>query len=204
MSDDVGNIDEALMEDMGKGYRFRPFMQVVLVAVVILVTALFLYIFPYPPGPPHGFLDFSVSGNLTITTLVFCWVLAFLVPFIAKTRTTRVKQISMGLFFAALLSLAVTIILVALDQTVPAPIQPTSIALLIAFLVGIGAQLYEHLNPEMVKRDMWMYLTIFVIAAVFFVCVWIYMEALLAGWGIWISIVVTALFAYALLPEKPK
>ena len=200
MSDDVENIDESLLEDMGKGYRFRPFMQVVLVAVVILVTALFLYIFPFPPGPP-GFLDFSVQGNLTITTLVFCWVLAFLVPFIAKTRTHRVKQISMGLFFAALCSLTVTIVLVAIDQAV---IGPTSIALLVAFLVGIGAQLYEHLNPEMVRRNMWMYLAIFVISAVFFVCVWIYMEALLAGWGIWISIVVSALFAYALLPEKPK
>ena len=200
MSDDVENIDEALLEDMGKGYRFRPFMQVVLVAVVILVTALFLYIFPIPPGAP-GFLDFNVSGNLTITTLVFCWVLAFLVPFIAKTRTHRVKQISMGLFFAALFSLTATIVLVAVDQAV---VGATSIALLVAFLVGIGAQLYEHLNPEMVRRSMWMYLSIFVISAVFFVCVWIYMEALLAGWGIWISIVVSALFAYALLPEKPK
>ncbi len=197
MSDDVENIDEALMEDMGKGYRFRPFMQIAVLVVIIFVTALLLYVLP--AGPP-GFLDFSVSGNLAVTTLIFCWILAFLLPFIAKTRSHRVKQMSMGIFFAAVFSLITMIILLALDQT----IEYTSIALLVAFLVGIGAQLYEHLNPEAVRRSTMMYLAVFCVAAIFFVCVWIYVEWLIVGWGIWISIVVTALFAYALLPEKPK
>ncbi|MHA1264368.1 MAG: hypothetical protein ACTSRS_03955 [Candidatus Helarchaeota archaeon] len=196
-ADDIENIEESLIADMGKGYRFRPFMQVVIMAVIVFITALILYLIPN--GPP-GMLDFQTPGELTIVTLSFCWVLAFLFPFIAKARTHRVKQISMGIFFGAVLSLASAIILMTLDQGISSP----SIALLIAFLVGVGAQLFEHLNPEAVKRNAWMYMGIFLVAAVFFVCIWIYMEALLTGWGIWISIVITALFAYALLPEKPK
>ncbi|NVM31591.1 MAG: hypothetical protein HWN65_22330 [Candidatus Helarchaeota archaeon] len=192
-SDEVENIDEAVIEDMGKGYRFRPFMQAVILCVIIFATALILYI--------SGFLDFSQPGDLTVTTLAFCWILAFLFPFVAKTRTHRVRQIAMGVFLAAIFSFIGTIVLLIIDQ---ATVAPTSIALLIAFLVGIGAQLYEHLNPELVKRNALMYLAVFGVSVVFFICTWIYIEFLIPNWGIWIAIVITALFAYALLPEKPK
>ena len=192
--DEAENIDEAILKDMGKGYRFRPLMQAVIVAVIIFFIALILYI--------SGFLDFNQPGDIAITTLAFCWILAFLFPFIAKTRTHRVNQIAMGIFFSAVFSLACAIILLIVDQS--GYVANTSIPLLIAFLVGVGAQLFEHLNPESVKRSAVLYFAVFACSVVFFICLWIYIESLLAGWGIWLAIVVTALFAYALLPEKPK
>ncbi|NVM55866.1 MAG: hypothetical protein HWN66_19355 [Candidatus Helarchaeota archaeon] len=202
-SDEVENIGEAIIEDMGKGYRFRPFMQVVIVAVILFITALVLFIVP---GGPPGTLDFKQPGDLTTATLAFCWVLSFLFPFIAKTRSHRVKQIAMGIFFAAIFALIGSIILLIADQAVAQSItiKPTSIALLIAFLVGVGAQLFEHLNPEAVKRTAILYFAIFAISVVFFICMWIYLAGIIGQWGIWIGIVFTALFAYALLPEKPK
>ncbi|MFX1299136.1 MAG: hypothetical protein ACFFD2_30280 [Promethearchaeota archaeon] len=192
--DDTEALDDALIEDMGKGYRFRPLMQAVIMGIIIFVLALILYL--------TGFLDFTVSGHLTITTLSVCWVLSFLLPLVVKTKTHRTHQISMGLFWASILALVTAILLLIIDQA--APIETTSIPLLIAFLVGVGAQLFQHLNPELVKRNALTYLSVFACAVVFFICVWIYMESLIAGWGIWLSIVLSALFAYALLPEKPR
>jgi hypothetical protein len=194
--DEVEALDDSMIEDMGKGYRFRPLMQAVLIGIIIFVTAFILFI--------TGIFDFSVPGNLTITTLSFCWILAFLFPLIVKTKSHRVHQISMGIYWAAILSLTGVILLLVIDQAgLGEAVENHSIALLIAFLVGIGSQLFQHLNPEMVKRNALTYLSVFACSVVFFICVWIYMEYLLTGWGIWLSIVFTAMFAYALLPEKP-
>jgi hypothetical protein len=193
--DNTEALDDALIEDMGKGYRFRPLMQGVIIGIIIFVLAFVLYM--------AKLLDFNESGELTVTTLTICWMLSFLFPLVVKTKTHRTHQISMGLFWASTLSLVTTILLLIAEQS-PAPIQHQSIPLLIAFLVGVGSQLFQHLNPELVKRNALTYLSIFACAVVFFICVWIYMEALVAGWGIWLSIVLSALFAYALLPEKPR
>ncbi|MFX1297105.1 MAG: hypothetical protein ACFFD2_19910 [Promethearchaeota archaeon] len=193
--DEVEALDEAMIEDIGKGYRFRPMMQAVIIGILIFITALTLYL--------TGMLNFGSTGNLTITTLVFCWLLAFVFPLIVKTKSHRVHQISMGIYWASILTLMGSVILLIIDQKTTTSVENTSIALLIAFLVGIGSQLYQHLNPELIKRNALTYLSIFCCSVVFFICVWIYMEALIIGWGIWISIVFTTLFAYALLPEKP-
>ncbi len=194
--DEVEALDESMIEDMGKGYRFRPFMQAVLIAIVIFVTAFTLYLLKI--------FDFSVPGNLAITTLTFTWILAFLFPLVVKTKSHRVHQISMGIYWAAILSLIGVILLLIIDQAgLGVTVENHSIALLIAFLVGIGSQLFQHLNPEMVKRNALTYLSVFACSVVFFICVWLYMEFLLTGWGIWLAIVFTAMFAYALLPEKP-
>ncbi|HUY01230.1 MAG TPA: hypothetical protein VMV49_16840 [Candidatus Deferrimicrobium sp.] len=185
---------EAIIEDMGKGYRFRPLMQAVLMIIIVFVISFILFL--------TGFLDFKDQGDLTITTLILCWILAFLFPLIVKSKTHRIHQISMGIYFAAILALTGTILLAIFEGD--SGIEKTSIPLLIAFLVGIGTQLFEHLNPELIKRTARIYLGIFASAVVFFICVWLYMENILPGFGIWLSIVITALFAYALLPEKPK
>ena len=191
--DDIEALDEAMIEDMGKGYRFRPMMQIVLVGIIIFVTTFILYL--------TDMLNFAIEGRLTLTTLIICWVLAFIVPLIVKTKSHRVHQISMGIYWAAILTLIGAIILLILNST-PA-IQTSSIPLVIAFLVGVGSQLFQHLNPELVKRNALTYLSVFSCSVIFFICVWIYMEGIIAGWGIWLSIIFTALFAYALLPEKP-
>jgi multisubunit Na+/H+ antiporter MnhB subunit len=109
----------------------------------------------------------------------------------------------MGLFWAAIFSLVTAILLLIIDDT-GIDIQTSSIPLLIAFLVGVASQLFQHLNPELVKRNALTYLSIFACAVVFFICVWIYMESIIPSWGIWLSIILTALFAYALLPERPR
>ncbi len=195
MADTTEKLDDALIEDMGKGYRFRPLMQAMIIAVVFFILAFIAWFL--------GFLDFAKVGNLTIVTLGFCWLLAFLFPLIVKTRTHRVSQISMGLFWAAIFSLITAILLLIIDDT-GIDIQTSSIPLLIAFLVGVASQLFQHLNPELVKRSALTYLSIFACAVVFFICVWIYMESIIPSWGIWLSIILTALFAYALLPERPR
>ena len=196
--DEVEALDEAMVEDIGKGYRFRPMMQAVLIGILLFATTFILWM--------TGFLNFGGIdnvGNLTITTLALCWLLAFVFPLIVKTTSHRVHQISMGIFWAAILTMTGSIILLLIDNSATTTISNTTIPLLIAFLVGIGSQLFQHLNPEMVKRNALTYFSVFCCTVVFFICVWIYMEALLVGWGIWLSIIFSALFAYALLPEKP-
>ena len=125
--DEVEALDESMIEDMGKGYRFRPFMQAVLIAIVIFVTAFTLYLLQI--------FDFSVPGNLAITTLTFTWILAFLFPLVVKTKSHRVHQISMGIYWAAILSLIGVILLLIIDQAgLGVTVENHSIALLIAFL----------------------------------------------------------------------
>jgi len=183
-----------LLQDITKGYKFRPFIQVVLVLIVIAAVA-FLLQFVH-------ILEFKNEGDLTITTLAFCWALAFLFPIILQTRSHRANQIAMGLYFAAIISLTGTIILLIVAQSTY--VQARSIALLIAFLTGIGSMLFEHLHPDSIGRTTKVYLGIFGVSVAFFLCVWFYMEYVTVGYGIWIAIILTALFAYALLPEKPK
>ncbi len=187
---------DAIMEDMGKGYRFRPMMQYIILGLVIFIIAFILYI------PPIQILDFKQEGEVAITTLIFFWIIAFLFPLVVKSKSHRVSQIAMGLYWAAILSLTGTIILLIVVQV--DSIQTTSIPLLIAFLAGIGSMLFEHLHPDVIGRTTKVYFAIFGVAVVFFICVWLYMEYIIPGYGIWMAILTTALFTYALLPEKPK
>lgn len=185
---------DVLVKDITRGYKFRPLMQIVIVFIVIAAMVIFLQVI--------GILNFTKQYNLAITTLVFFWVLSFLFPLILQTRGHRANQVSMGLYFASIFSLTTTIILLIVTQ--PIGIAPGTIALLIAFLTGIGSMLFEHLHPDAIGRTTKVYLGIFGVAVVFFICVWFYMQSFTAGYGIWIAIVFTALFAYALLPDTPK
>jgi hypothetical protein len=185
---------DAIMDDMGKGYRFRPIMQYLILGIVIFIIAFVLQM--------THVLDFNVEGEVAITTLIFFWITAFLFPLVVKSKSHRVNQIAMGLYWAAILSLTGTIILLIVVQA--EGIQPTSIPLLIAFLAGIGSMLFEHLHPDVIGRTTKVYFAIFGVAVVFFICVWLYMEYVIPGYGIWLAILTTALFTYALLPEKPK
>lgn len=186
---------DVLVKDITRGYKFRPLMQIIIVCIVIGVTIIFLQAI--------GALNFTIEGHLAITTLVFFWVLSFLFPLILQTRGHRANQVSMGLYFASIFSLTATIILLIVTQSTFG-IASGSIALLIAFLTGIGSMLFEHLHPDAIGRTTKVYLGIFGVAVVFFICVWFYMQSITAGYGIWIAIVFTALFAYALLPDTPK
>jgi len=185
---------DAIMDDMGKGYRFRPIMQYLILGIVIFIIAFVLQM--------THVLDFNVEGEVAITTLIFFWITAFLFPLVVKSKSHRVNQIAMGLYWAAILSLTGTIILLIVVQA--EGIQATSIPLLIAFLAGIGSMLFEHLHPDVIGRTTKVYFAIFGVAVVFFICVWLYMEYVIPGYGIWLAILTTALFTYALLPEKPK
>lgn len=185
---------DVLLKDITKAYRFRPLMQIVLVCVVIAATFLILQLI--------GTLDFKTEGDITITTLALCWVPAFLFPVLIQTKSHRTNQVSMGLYFASIFSLTGTILLLVFIQSTS--VHPGSIALLIAFLTGIGSLLFEHLHPDILGRTTKSYLAIFGVSVIFFLCDWFYMEYITPGYGIWIAIIFTALFAYALLPEKPK
>ena len=185
---------DVLLKDITRGYRFRPLFQIILVFIVIAAIFLLLQI--------SGVLSFKSEGDLAITILSFCWVLSFLFPLIIQTKSHRINQISMGLYFASIFSLTGTIILLVVEQSTS--VQPGSIALLIGFLTGIGSMLFEHLHPDSISRTTKVYLAIFGVSVVFFLCDWFYMEYITPGYGIWIAILFTALFAYALLPSKPK
>jgi len=185
---------DAIMDDMGKGYRFRPIMQYIILGLVIFIIAFILQL--------TKVLDFNAEGEVAVTTLIFVWIIAFLFPLVVKSKSHRVSQIAMGLYWASILSLTGTILLLIFVQTTQ--VQATSIPLLIAFLAGIGSMLFEHLHPDVIGRTTKVYFAIFGVAVVFFICVWLYMEYIVPGYGIWLAIVTTALFAYALLPEKPK
>jgi len=129
---------------------------------------------------------------------------AFTFPVTVKERNRFTRACSLGLFLAAI-SLMVWVIL-ALALPLWPPTQTTT--LLIASVIAISIQLFQYLNPGILKRDPAGYTVILAISAAFTVltCMSFNLLPPFGGLSVWTFVVfaiVFLVFTYAILPEKP-
>ena len=183
----VGRLEEA--------YRFRPATQI---GLFIILAALGLWLVN------EGAKRYGLSLDTVI--IVMTIYLALLYPLIIKMRNRASIAVSFGLFGAALAS----IIYWLLKHMMPvASLRVEALALYVIFLEIVGMELFHHLCEEYVfyERDWRSYLLVGLLSAVFFACLWFFLGP--SGCGlepsltVLISVVLTMMFAWAVLPEKP-
>lgn len=197
----MSDFDEegSVLKDIEKGYRFRWQFQLLLVGILIGVLTIVLIELQIrgviniitKDGTPIGFIT---------SALILVWVLSFIWPVIIKVRNRLYNSVSMGLFFA---SISIFITFLAYIYAIEGWVLPSTPLLLISFCLGIGTQLFEHLNPKILKNDWIGYLIIGVVSTIFAICTIIFLVNLLLIPGIYIGIILTALFVWSLIPEEP-
>ncbi|MHA1309532.1 MAG: hypothetical protein ACTSWR_06925 [Candidatus Helarchaeota archaeon] len=188
---DIDEEGEALLKDIEKGYRFRWQFQLILVGIVIGVVVV-------------AFIELNrlgfINTGLYTSTLITIWILAFIWPIFVKTRNRLYRATCMGLFFAAISAFIAYLFYIYFMTSAYLPSTPI---LLIAFCVGIGAQLFEHLNPRILKNNIWGYIAIGLLSAIFAVCTYFFLVALMGIPGIYLCVVLSVLFVWSLIPEEP-
>ncbi|MHA1231490.1 MAG: hypothetical protein ACTSPQ_12665 [Candidatus Helarchaeota archaeon] len=188
---DIEEEGDAILKDIERGYRFRWQFQLILVGIIIGVLVIALF---------ELHRQNIINIGLYPSALIIIWVLAFIWPIFIKTRNRLYSATCMGLFFAAISSFIVFLIYIYFITSAYLPSTPL---LLVAFCVGIGAQLFEHLNPRIIKNNIWGYITIGILSSIFAICTYFFLYALWGIPGIYICVVLSALFVWSLIPEEP-
>jgi hypothetical protein len=196
----MSDFDEegSVLKDIEKGYRFRWQFQILLIGILMGVLTILLI-----ELQRWEIITIETQGiNIGFITsaLILVWVLSFMWPVIIKVRNRLYNSVSMGLFFA---SISIFITFLVYINTFIGWVVPSTPLLLISFCLGIGTQLFEHLNPKILKNDWLGYLVIGVVSTVFAICTIIFLVALMQIPGIYIGIILTALFVWSLIPEEP-
>lgn len=196
----MSDFDEegSVLKDIEKGYRFRWQFQILLVGIIFGVLTILLI-----ELQRWGIIIIETKGiNIGFITsaLILVWVLSFIWPVIIKVRNRLYNSVSMGLFFA---SISIFITFLAYIYAIEGWVLPSTPLLLISFCLGIGTQLFEHLNPRILKNNWIGYLVIGIVSSIFAICTMIFLVALMQIPGIYIGIILSALFVWSLIPEEP-
>ncbi|MHA1270213.1 MAG: hypothetical protein ACTSPY_10540 [Candidatus Helarchaeota archaeon] len=182
---------ETILKDIEKGYRFRWQFQLLLIGIIMgALIIIFVEL---------NRLGFINTGIYT-SAMILIWVLSFLWPVFIKTRNRLYRSTCMGLFFASISAFVVYLLYIYLIEQAYLASTPL---LLTAFCVGIGAQLFEHLNPRILKNNKWGYIAIGILSLIFAVCTYAFLTAIWGFPGIYISIILSGLFVWSLIPEEP-
>ena len=182
---------DSVLKDIEKGYRFRWQFQLLLTGIIMGVLSIVLI-------ELHRWSIINI-GFYT-SALISIWILSFIWPVVIKTRNRLYRATCMGLFLASILSFITYLIYMYLSASAYLPSTPI---LLIAFCVGIGAQLFEHLNPRILKNNAWGYVVIGLLSIIFAFCSYLFLFAMMGVPGIYITIILAALFVWSLIPEEP-
>jgi len=189
----VSVAEEIVLAEIEAGYRLRPATQVGLMIVMVLLG---LFIIEQAKLP----LDVSI--------MVATIYVALLYPLIIKIRHRLAIALSFGLYGAALAAILYWIItghILPLVQGGQA-VRLEALALYVIFLEIVGMELFHHLCEEYVfyERDWRSYLMVSLLSVVFFACLYIFLSAYALGFmALLLSAVLTIIFAWAVLPEKP-
>ena len=185
--------EEVVLAEIEAGYRLRPATQVGLMIVAVLLG---LFIIEQARLP----LDVSI--------MVATIYVALLYPLIIKIRHRITIALSFGLYGAALAAILYWIIMGHILPLVHGTAAPRleALALYVIFLEIVGMELFHHLCEEYVfyERDWRSYLLVSLLSVVFFACLYIFLSAYALGFmAMLLSAVLTIMFAWAVLPEKP-
>ncbi len=182
----VGRLEEA--------YRFRPATQVGL--FIILAALGFFLVSEAVTNPKIGL---SLDSAVVVMTVY----LALLYPLVIKIRNRVAISASFGFFGAAMAAIIYWLLGHMTSLTVQA------LALYAMFLEIVGMELFHHLCEEFVfyERDWRSYTLVGLLSAGFFACLWFFLGPSGCGLSIHftllVSVVLTMMFAWAVLPEKP-
>ena len=175
-----------VMMELEAAYRFRPATQVGLM-LILLVVGIWLI------------TQAGLSPEDTVIVSVI--YTALLYPLIIKIKNRLTIALSFGLFGAAIAS-----IIYWLVMNMPAAVSLEAIALYVMFMEIVIMELFHHLCEEYVfyKRDWRSYLLVGILSAAFFACAYIFLDACALGsLSVVIAVLLTMMFAWAVLPEKP-
>ena len=181
----VGRLEEA--------YRFRPATQV---GLFLIMACLGLWLID------KGMKRFGIP--LDVAIVIAAIYLALLYPLIIKVRNRFTIAASFGFFGAALASIIYWLVFHA-----PLVARLEAVALYAMFLEIVGMELFHHLCEEFVfyERDWRSYLVVSILSAGFFACLWCFLGPLGCGLDTWLTVLISAIltmmFAWAVLPEKP-
>jgi len=183
-----------VLAEIEAGYRLRPATQVGLMLVLVVLGIWLIQQAQLP------------LGTAIIVSTIY---VALLYPLIIKIKNRLTIALSFGLYGAALTAilywLVASYFLPALTGS-QAMLSVEAIALYVIFLEIVGMELFHHLCEEYVfyERDWRSYLLTAILSAGFFACLYVFLSAYALGFtAILISAVLTMMFAWAVLPEKP-
>ncbi|HDI01405.1 MAG TPA: hypothetical protein ENF78_03150 [Candidatus Bathyarchaeota archaeon] len=182
-----------VMAEIEAGYRLRPATQVGLMLILTLLGLWLIYL-------AREYYDVPLEVCIIAGTIY----LALLYPLIIKIRNRFTIALSFGFFGAAIAAIAYW--LVTNVVLMPGGLSIEAIALYVVFLEIIVMELFHHLCEEYVfyERDWRSYLLTAVLSAGFFACLYVFLSAYALGFtAIVIAAVLTMMFAWAILPEKP-
>ena len=181
----IGRLEEA--------YRFRPATQA---GLFILLAAAGIWL-AYEGASRYGL---SADAIVIVVTIY----LALLYPLVIKTRNRFSISASFGFFGAAIAAIIYWLVSHAMR-----PLSLEALALYVMFLEIVGMELFHHLCEEFVfyERDWRSFLIVGILSAGFYACLLIFLGPWGCGLGTplaaLISVVLTLMFAWAVLPEKP-
>jgi len=187
--------EEEIIARIGQGYRFRPATQVGLMLILSVIGVWGIYEGFSRLWPPFNELE-------TIITMSIIYV-ALLYPVVVKLETRAANILSFGFFGAALVATVYWLI-----THVQFTRDPVAIALYVMFMEIVSMELFHHLCEAYVfyERDWRSYLIVGILSAGFFACMWMLLGPQGYGLGsiaIVLAVVLTMMFAWAVLPEKP-
>ena len=182
-----------ILAEVEAGYRLRPATQVGLMLILSLLGLWLIYLAREYYGLP---LDVCI-----IAATVY---LALLYPLIIKIKNRFTIALSFAFYGAAMA--AIIYWLVRHTLLAPGGLSLEAMALYVIFLEIIAMELFHHLCEEYVfyERDWRSYLLTAVLSAGFFACLYVFLSAYALGFtAIVIAAVLTMMYAWAVLPEKP-
>ena len=182
-----------ILAEVEAGYRLRPATQVGLMLILSLLGLWLIYL-----AKEHYNLPIEVC---VIAGTIY---LALLYPLVIKIRNRLTVSISFGLYGAAMAAIAYWLVTKAI--LAPGGLSMEAVALYVIFLEIIAMELFHHLCEEHVfyERDWRSYLLTLLLSIGFFACLYVFLSAYALGFtSIVIAAVLTMMFAWAVLPEKP-
>ena len=187
--------EEEVIARIGQGYRFRPATQVGLMLILSVLGVWAIYEGFSRLWPPFNELETIITMSIIYVALIY--------PVIIKLGNRAATVLSFGLFGAALVATVYWLI-----THVQLTGDPVAIALYVMFMEIVSMELFHHLCETYVfyERDWRSYLIVGILSAGFFACMWMLLGPQGYGLGslaIVLSVILTMMFAWAVLPERP-
>ena len=172
-----------ILEDLTKPYRLSTKAQVLLYIISLLTTDLVAYLTP-------------ISLEIKIAGIIF--VAALLYPYIIKVVNTLTESIGIALYAGSVFVIAYLII-----KYIGFPNIRTT-ALLVIFLEVLSIEMFHHIAERFrIEKTKVSYVITVVLSVIFLIALYIVLSPLGVIVGGVITAIITVIFGYAILPERP-
>ena len=183
MSAEIEEFKFEIMEDLTRPYRFSPKAQVAYFILIVLGVIL-------------GVSYLPLSLELKIASVIF--VTALIYPFIIKVVNVIVESVGMALYAGAMFALVYLLINYLTLNNI------RNVALLVIFLEVIGIEMLHHIMERFrIERGGKTYLITGILSVIFFIASLYVFLPIGILYAALLSAVLTIVFVYAILPERP-